>query len=84
MTYSIVIPREPTATPERTFDSLENARTGLREALGWPELWLGPGYTDRDGASETWYAYRTKRESEADPEPKDAPRIHRGRAPARD
>ena len=42
-----------------TYDSLEHARTALREALGWPEVQLGPGYTTSNTASQIWRAYRT-------------------------
>ena len=33
---------------QATFGSLEEARAALREALCWPEVQLGPGYTAPD------------------------------------
>ncbi|HYQ44776.1 MAG TPA: hypothetical protein VER11_22480 [Polyangiaceae bacterium] len=60
-----------------TFDSLEDARIALREALGWPDVLLGPGYTAPDTKGQIWCAYRTQAEAEADPDGLTAPRIVR-------
>ncbi len=60
-----------------TYDSLEDARSALREALGWPEVQLGPGYTTPNTDSQIWCAYRTHAEAEADPDGLQTPRIVR-------
>lgn len=62
---------------QKTYSSLEEARTALREALGWPEVQLGPGYTTPDALGQVWCAYRTPAEAEADPDGLTAPRIVR-------
>jgi hypothetical protein len=62
---------------QRTFDSLEDARSALREALGWPEVQLGPGYTTPSTDSQIWCAYRTPAEAQADPDGLNTPRIVR-------
>jgi hypothetical protein len=51
---------------DASYDSLEQARAALRARLGWAEVYLGPGYTTRDGANQVWHAYRTAVESWAD------------------
>jgi len=63
--------------PQPSYDTLEDARAALREALGWPEVQLGPGYTAPDTKSQVWCAYRTRAEAEADSDGLDAPRIVR-------
>jgi len=60
-----------------TFDSLEQARAALGEALGWPEVELGPGYTAPNAKSQVWCAYRTKAEAAADPDGLETPRVVR-------
>jgi len=62
---------------QAAFDSLEDARVALRQALGWPEVHLGPGYTAPDTKGQVWCAYRTPAEAEADPDGLKAPRIVR-------
>lgn len=62
---------------QATFESLEQARAALREALGWPDVQLGPGYTAPDAKSQVWCAYRTKAEAEADPDGLNTPRVVR-------
>lgn len=59
------------------FDSLEDARAALRDALGWPDVLLGPGYTAPDAEGQVWCAYKTQAEAEADPDGLKAPRIVR-------
>jgi len=59
------------------FDSLEQARTALRDALGWPDVLLGRGYTAPDTEAQVWCAYRTRAEAEADPDGLTVPRIVR-------
>ncbi|HKO49856.1 MAG TPA: hypothetical protein VJV79_19130 [Polyangiaceae bacterium] len=59
------------------FDSLEDARAALRDALGWPEVLLGPGYTAPNTKGQVWCAYRTRAEADADPDGLTAPRIVR-------
>ena len=49
-----------------TFQSLEQARTALGEALGWPDVQLGPGYTAPNSRGQVWCAYRTRAEAEAE------------------
>jgi len=51
---------------QATFESLEQARAALRDALGWPEVQLGPGYTSPNAKSQVWRAYRTHAEADAD------------------
>jgi hypothetical protein len=67
-----------------TYDSLEAARAALREALGWPEVALGPGYTTASGTGQVWCAYRTQVEAAADPDGLNTPRIVRLAAPEAD
>ena len=62
---------------QETFESLEQARAALREALGWPDVQLGPGYTAPNAKSQVWCAYRTKAEAEADPDGLNTPRVVR-------
>ena len=62
---------------QATFGSLEEARAALREALCWPEVQLGPGYTAPDTKGQVWCAYRTHAEAEADPDGLKTPRIVR-------
>lgn len=62
---------------QANYDSLEDARSALREALGWPEVQLGPGYTTPNTDSQIWCAYRTLDEARADPDGLSAPRIVR-------
>ena len=62
---------------QATYDSLEDARLALREALGWPEVQLGPGYTTPNTESQIWCAYKTRSEAEADPDGLNTPRIVR-------
>jgi hypothetical protein len=59
------------------YDSLEDARSALRELLGWPEVQLGPGYTTPGTDSQIWCAYRTLAEAEADPDGLNTPCIVR-------
>jgi hypothetical protein len=66
-----------TSALRETFESLEQARTALREALGWSDVQLGPGYTAPNAKSQVWCAYRTKAEAEADPDGLDTPRVVR-------
>jgi len=66
-----------TSAPRGTFESLEQARAALREALGWPDVQLGPGYTAPNAKSQVWCAYRTRAEAEADPDGLDTPRVVR-------
>lgn len=61
----------------RTFTSLEEARVALREALGWDEVQLGPGYTTASATGQIWCAYRTRAEAEADLDGLAAPRVVR-------
>ena len=63
--------------PQPTFDSLEEARAALRDALGWPEVQLGPGYTSPNAKGQVWCAYRTQAEAGADPDGLSTPRIVR-------
>jgi hypothetical protein len=63
-----------------TYDSLEDARSALRELLGWPEVQLGPGYTTASTDSQIWCAYRTRAEAGADRDGLSTPRIVRVRA----
>jgi len=68
----------PNATASQaTFESLEEARAALRDALRWPDVQLGPGYTAPDAKGQVWCAYRTRVEAEADPDGLDIPRIVR-------
>jgi|tagenome__1003787_1003787.scaffolds.fasta_scaffold11276759_1 hypothetical protein len=60
-----------------TFDSLEDARAALRDALRWPDVQLGPGYTAPHSKGQVWCAYRTVAEAEADPDGLSIPRIVR-------
>ena len=65
------------AATRATYESLEEARHALRDALGWPEVQLGPGYTTPRTDSQIWCAYRTRAEAEADPDGLSTPRIVR-------
>lgn len=67
----------PDAAARATYESLEDARRALREALGWPEVQLGPGYTTPRTDSQIWCAYRTQAEAEAHPDGLAVPRIVR-------
>ena len=62
---------------QASFETLEDARVALREALGWPEVQLGPGYTTANSKGQIWCAYRTRAEAEADPDGLTIPRIVR-------
>jgi hypothetical protein len=66
-----------TSASQASFDSLEEARTALRDALGWSEIYLGPGYTTPNAAGQVWCAYRTRAEAEADPDGLGLPRVVR-------
>ena len=70
------VPANPIAS-QATFGSLEEARAALREALRWPEVQLGPGYTAPNTKGQVWCAYRTQAEAEADPDGLKTPRIVR-------
>lgn len=63
--------------PQPSFDSLEDARSALREALGWDDVLLGPGYSAPNAEGQVWCAYRTQEEAEADPDGLKTPRIVR-------
>ncbi|HET7538784.1 MAG TPA: hypothetical protein VFK05_02900 [Polyangiaceae bacterium] len=71
------LPGASTSAPAATFDSLEDARVALRDALGWPEVQLGPGYTAPNTTGQVWFAYRTRAEAEADRNGLSHPRIVR-------
>jgi len=71
------VQRANTSATESTFDSLEGARAALREALGWPEVHLGPGYTSPNATGQVWCAYRTPAEAETDRSGLRHPRIVR-------
>ena len=60
-----------------TYESLEAARVALREALGWSEIQLGPGYTTANAKAQVWCAYRTRAEADRDPDGLATPRIVR-------
>jgi len=60
-----------------TYESLEDARSALREALGWPDVQLGPGYTTASTDSQIWCAYQTLAEAQADEDGLNRPRIVR-------
>lgn len=60
-----------------SYDSLEAARNALREALGWPDVQLGRGYTTENAADQTWCAYRTRAEADRDADGLTTPRIVR-------
>lgn len=62
---------------QQTYDSLEDARSALREVLGWPELQLGRGYTTPSTGSQIWCAYRTVAEADQDSDGLITPRIVR-------
>ena len=64
-------------TSVETYDSLEAARVALREALGWSEIQLGPGYTTANAKAQVWCAYRTRAEADKDPDGLSRPRIVR-------
>lgn len=70
-------------TAVASYDSLEQASHALGQLLGWPAVYLGPGYTTHDGASQVWCAYRTQEERDADAESRDGPRITRTNESAR-
>lgn len=63
--------------PQARFDSLEDARSALRDVLGWPDVLLGPGYSAPNANGQIWCAYQTQAEAEADPDGLNAPRIVR-------
>ena len=69
--------KKSSAASQATYDSLEAARTALREALGWPDVQLGPGYTTPSTESQIWCAYRTRSEADSDPDGLSTPRIVR-------
>ncbi|HYP74857.1 MAG TPA: hypothetical protein VER12_02805 [Polyangiaceae bacterium] len=71
------VPKANKSASQALFDSLEQARLALRDALGWPEVQLGRGYTAPDTESQVWCAYRTRAEAEADPDGLTVPRIVR-------
>lgn len=60
-----------------TYDSLESARNALRQALGWPDVQLGRGYTTANAKAQIWCAYRTRAEADRDQDGLRAPRIVR-------
>jgi hypothetical protein len=71
------VPGPNASATQATFASLEQARAALREALGWPEVQLGPGYTAPNAKSQVWCAYRTRAEAEADADGLSVPRVVR-------
>ena len=71
------LPRPDASASQATFESLEEARAALRDALRWPDVQLGRGYTAPDTKGQVWCAYRTIAEAEADPDGLGIPRIVR-------
>lgn len=60
-----------------SYESLEQAREALRRGLGWPDLYLGPGYTTADSSNQIWCAFRTRIEGDANVDDARTPRITR-------
>jgi hypothetical protein len=60
-----------------TYDSLEAARSALRETLGWSDVQLGRGYTTANAKAQIWCAYRTRAEADRDPDGLTTPRVVR-------
>ena len=71
------LPDPNASASQATFASLEDARAALRDALHWPDVQLGPGYTAPNSKGQVWCAYRTRAEAEADPDGLGVPRIVR-------
>jgi hypothetical protein len=59
------------------YDTLEAAKVGLRQAMGWGEIVLSHAYTHDADDNTAWSAYETQEDCDADDEGAHAPCIVR-------